>query len=176
MATPVLALGSAAVQSAPALMEQLRKKYPDQYRKMTDLWKRSTGSSLTIPAAAEQARRNNDGNLTGALLRTALRADLSADNIMSVADNRAQAAMAEHLRMIQEHVLRDVRNNDSAVISNGISDDALSAKTGELKRIQRHTGLNLSQLRELVVFINTTSVAQLDAIERRVAETKGILA
>lgn len=176
MVAQVLALGAEAVSAAPQLMESLRKKYPNQYRKMTELWKRSTGSSLTIPAAAEQARRNGDTNLTGALLRTALRADLSADEIMSVADRRAQAAMAEHLQMIREHVLRDISNNDRAVVSNGVSDDALSAKAGELKRIQRHTGMTLGQLRELVVFINTTTVSQLDAIERRVAEAKGIVA
>lgn len=176
MVAQVLALGAEAVSAAPQLMESLKKKYPEKYRQMTDLWKRSTGSALTIPAAAEQARRNGDSALTGALLRTALRARLSADEIMAVADSRAQAAMASHLKMIQEHVIRDIENNDHAVVSNGIGDDALAAKSGELKRIQRHTGLNLGQLRELVVFINTTSVAQLDAIERRIAETKGIVA
>lgn len=175
MVAQALMLGAEAVQAAPQLMDAIKKKYPAQYRKMAELWKRSTGGSSTVIDSAEQAKRNGDSNLAGALLRTALRANLSADQIMSVADRRAQAAMAAHLEMIQQHVLRDIENNDRAVVSNGITDDALSAKAGELRRLQRFTGFTLSQIRELVVFINTTSVAQLDEIERRVAENRGIL-
>lgn len=176
MVAQALMLGAEAVSAAPQLMDSLKRKYPEQYRKMAELWKRSTGSALTIPVAAEQAKRNGDTNLTGALLRTALRANLTADEIMSVADRRAQQAMAEHLQMVQEHVLRDIANNDSAVVSNGVSDDALAAKAGELRRIQRFTGFTLGQLRELIVFVNTTSVSQLDRLERRAAELKGIVA
>lgn len=175
MVAQVLALGSAAVQATPAVLDQLKKRFPTQYSKMSELWRRSTSGAQSLPAAAQAVVRNNDSSLAGAIYRTALRANLSADDIMSVADNRAAEALRSHLGAIQQYVLADVQSNELAVVSTGTTPDALSAKKGELRRVQKFTGFTLRQLRELVVFVNTTSVAQLDEIERSVAESQGIM-
>lgn len=172
---PVLAnLPAVAAQAAPSALEALKKRFPEKWRALEAAWKKTSGSGANVLKDVKAAAISGDSALTAGVLHNALRVGLTPDNITSVFDEQTREVLQAYLQQVRGMVIRDIENNDAAVKTNGLSREALSAKMGELRRVQNITGYSLAQLKELVVFVNTTSVAQLDMIAASVVESAGI--
>lgn len=166
-----------AVATAPAAMDELKKRFPRAWRKMQGLWSKSSvvaGSAGDIAKDVKAAVVRGDNDVVAAAYRTAFRAGVTNEQFAAILDREAASEVATLGASVKQRVQRDVDVVNSDPKAQGLDRITIATKKMELLAVQRITGWSLEEVRQILVFIETTSVAQLNEIETQVKTSQGI--